>query len=254
MNKSKHQYNHSVVGKPEKLEPNSKFIKGKKKHSRRQTELINMNKSNEAYNYGDSATNDIFGGRTGNRRRMNVNFERTLDFIGIGNNQGASHLGFNNASAGLSGLFRTMNAIGPSNHNFASAAEAMGGEFNSGLGRSNSIFGRPRNQNQSFHARHSSVSVVKQAGQHFDTEIDAQFNALEESKQNRVGNTYDERSHKRGVSMYSTFDQTKNQTTRRKNNMSFNFGGNPFHFRRTISKVPSFMERKKLSRQLSIQK
>jgi len=39
---------------------------------------------------------------------------------------------------------------------------------------------------------------------------------------------------------------------RRTNSMSFNITGRTFHFRRTISKVPSFMDRKKLSRQLSI--
>ena len=63
--------------------------------------------------------------------------------------------------------------------------------------------------------------------------------------------TFDERNndqnHKRSASMYSSFDQTrlKKQNTLR-NNSSFGFGSS-FHFRRTVSKVPSFMRRQKMS-------
>lgn len=45
----KHQHYNSTVGHSTKLEFNSKYVKGRKKHSRRQSELVGM-----AFDKGDS--------------------------------------------------------------------------------------------------------------------------------------------------------------------------------------------------------
>ena len=44
------------------------------------------------------------------------------------------------------------------------------------------------------------------------------------------------------------------ENNRRTHSMSFNFNGNPFHFRRTLSKIPQFPTRTKITREMSIQK
>lgn len=171
--------------------------------------------------------------RRGGRRRNISNFNST-------------------AGGGLSGLFRTMNAVSGPNNNFMSAAEAMGDDNIGGLNRSSSIFNRP-SRNNITHIRHSSMNVDKEPGRHFETEVDGKFEGLEEQKVQGV-NTFDQRHQKNSLSMYNTFDAAKNQRNRRTNSMSFNFMGNTFQFRRTISREPTLVNRKKVSRQLSIQK
>lgn len=246
MNKNKHQYNHSMTGKPERLDCGSKYIKGRNKHVRRKTEMAENAKNN---NEGGSAKmsfnaiGDSFAGRRDGRRRQNVNFERTLDFIGISNtSQQNNVLGFGAPGGGLSGLFKTMNNPTNPSNNFTSAAEAMGGDFGGGLKRTNSIFQRPSFENQSFHLRHNSVGNTKKNIRHFETETGGKLDALEESKV-PVGQTFDERVNKNQMSIYNSYDANRGEK-RRTHSMSFNFKGNPFHFRRTLSKIPEFMDRK----------
>lgn len=262
MHKTKHQHTNSVSSKRPRLECSSKHVKRKNKHSRTKSELIG---SQNAVKYDNSppdpftSNDNAFGMNMGARRgvRMpNVNLERTLDFIGMGssNQQNNNVFGLNASNSNISGLFRTLNnSSNQINNNFASAAEAMGGELGVGLQRSSSIFTRPFGQSNSFHNRHNSVTYSKRHGRHFETEIDDHLEGLEENKISS-GKTFDERHAPANFSIYNSYDVGGNQRDRRTNSMSFNFGGGSFHFRRTISRVPAFMERKKLSRQLSIQK
>lgn len=211
-------------------------------------------------NIDNSASNNIFGKTLNNRRRLNVNLERTLDFIGIGSNLQANNtIGGNNPN--LLGLSRTLHASSMFGSNkYQSAAMAMESDVHAGIGRQNSIFGLPNRQNSTFHARHNSEDIKKtDPDQNLEGLGDSKFESFDgpTSFNKRLGKTFDERAHKRSVSMYSTYDQSKimqQNTLKNNNNSSFSFASSTFHFRRTVSKVPSFMRRQKLSRQLSIQK
>jgi hypothetical protein len=251
MHKSKHHHNNSVSDKRPRLEYSSKHVKGKHKHSRRKTELVGMVKASSEIEGQDpnKAKTDVFGSRTFHRRgvrRHNFNIERTLDFIGIGSSNQQNNPQNDAANSGFAELFRTINN-NPNNQNsnFISAAEAMG----SGLQRSNSIFAMPFSQ--SFHNRHNSVTVAKNQSRRFETEIQNKVEELEENKL-PMGNTFDMSNRGNNQLFFNTFDNPNSVKNRRRNSMAFNMNGNTFHFRRTISKIPSFIDRKKMGKQLSI--
>lgn len=89
---------------------------------------------------------------------------------------------------------------------------------------------------------------------HFETEGEAKVEGLEESKI-PAGRTFDARNEiKQSMSINESFDARKRENNRRTHSMSFNFNGNPFHFRRTLSKPPQVPTRTKLAREMSIQK
>lgn len=251
MHKPKHQHNNSVSDKRPRLEYSSKHVKGKHKHSRRKTELAGMVKASSDIGGQDSnnAKTDAFGSRTFHRRgvrRHNFNIERTLDFIGIGISNQQNNAQNDVPNAGFAELFRTMNNNSNNqNNNFISAAEAMG----SGLQRSNSIFTKPFSQ--SFHTRHNSVTIAKNQSRRFETEIENKVEELEENKL-PMGSTFDMSNRGNNQLFFNTFDNPNSVKNRRTNSMAFNMNGNTFHFRRTVSKIPSFMERKKMGKQLSI--
>lgn len=260
MQKGKHQHSKSLSNNKSKIEYSSKHVK-KQKHSRKRTELVGMTKANANENVASGLTKsntNAFDTNNGNLRgirRNNVSMERTFDIFGMANNQNPSNvLNFNATGNGLSNFFRTMN--GPASaqkSNFVSAAQAMGGDIENGVGRTSSIFARPFGITRSFHARHNSENITKVPSRHFETEIEEKSNGLEENKF-QPGNTFDERVKGNGLNFNQTLDIQRTIKNRRTNSVSFNFGGNPFHFRRTLSKVPTFMDRKKVTRQLSIQK
>lgn len=195
------------------------MIKGKKTHTRRHTEFntkANPN-NNDTNTFDNSVSNEIFGRAVNARRRLNVNFEKTMDFLGISNNNHANNtMGGNNQSPGAAVLFRTLHANSIfGNQNYQSAEMAMEGDSYSGGFSRSSFFGIPRRQNSTFHSRHASVTVNKTVGKHFDTEGESQFNGLEENKESskKGGMTFDERNkdqnHKRSSSMFSSFDQSR---------------------------------------------
>ena len=166
MHKTKHQYNHSMTGKPERIDYGSKYVKGKNKHVRRKTELTDFEKANVDNNPNPkspiNAFENSFSKGRDLRRQPNISLERTLDFIGMGeSNQQNTILGVTGSNAHLSGLFKTMNNQNLASNNFATAAEAMGTQYGSNGRRTNSIFQRPTFDNRTFHTRHNSVGVSK---------------------------------------------------------------------------------------------
>lgn len=189
-----------------------------------------------------------------NNRRNNISFDRTFDFFGFGNSaQPNNILNINNSNNnGLSGLFKTMNAVQDKSNNFNSAAEAMGMDFGGALQKPNSIFGRSiGGLTASFHNRHNSASIDKKV-KYFETEIDGKLDSLENSKLPDQ-QTFDERRRKQEMTINNTMDIPKrSNTSRRTNSMAFNLASNPFHFRRTISRIPTNTDRKKMSSQLSM--
>ena len=233
----------------------------KKSHNRRKTEITGAGKVEDLPNFDNTTSHDAFEKTAGgaNRRRLNVNFERTMDFFGMGNNN-TNNFNATGQSPGMGALFKTLHdqtVLG--NQNFQSAAMAMEGDSHAGFSRTGtSLFGIPRKQHSSFHSRHNSAAMGKQAGKHFDTDGDGKFSALDApNSQLRAGKTFDERNHKRSTSMYETFDQNRlmKQNTLKANNLnsSFDMSGT-FKFRRTVARIPSFMKRQKISRTHSIQK
>lgn len=189
-----------------------------------------------------------------NNRRNNISFDRTFDFFGFGgSSQQNNILNINTSNNnGLSGLFKTMNVGPDKSNNFNSAAEAMGMEIGGGLQRSNSIFGRSIGGITAyFHNRHNSANIDKKE-KYFETEVDGKLDPLDSNKLPNQ-QTFDERRRKQEMTMNNTMDiPNKHNTSRRTNSMAFNLANNPFHFRRTISRIPTNTDRKKLSRQLSI--
>ena len=194
MHKSKHQYTHSMTGKPERIDYGSKYVKSKNKHIRRKTELTDNEKANFDNNPNPrspiNAFENAFANRRDGRRQPNISIERTLDFIGIGgSNQANNIFGVTGGNAHLSGLFRTMNTGNPPGNNYTSAAEAMGMQFGSSVRRTNSIFQRPTFDNRTFHTRHNSVGINNKQNNHFETEVEAKVEGLEENKV-QVGRTF----------------------------------------------------------------
>jgi len=279
MQKSNHQRNYSASNKRPKLEFNSKHVKGKNKHARRQTELTGMAKTNQdgVINDGISPKPDAFienslHNRT--KRRPNFNFEKTLDFIGIGgtNMQNSQTNEANLNNNGFSEYFRTMNVnLNQQNNNFSTAAEAMGIDGSAGLQKSNSISNYLKNNvthrhhptssmlprtgtfDQKSHSRHNSASISK-SRKKFETEIEHKGEDFEAGGM-KFGQTFDEGNRHRNMPIYNSYDNSEmRHTNQRNNSISFNFKGNPFYFRRTISKIPTFMDRQKLTRQMSISK
>jgi hypothetical protein len=181
-------------------------------------------------------------------RRHNISFDKTFDFFGFGGTVQQNNINTNNAN---NGLLSTMNVPQDKSKMFVSAAEAMGMDNAPEPQKSNSIFGRSfGGLTASFHNRHNSASTGKTV-KHFETEVDGRFDSLEQRAS--PGHTFDERKRREGMSMDITMDVPDKQTaSRRTNSVSFNFGGNPFHFRRTISRGPNNTDRKHTSRQLSV--
>lgn len=164
------------------------MIKGKKTHSRRHTEFTTkgMPYNNDTNSFDNSVSNEIFGRNANAKGRLNINFEKTMDFLGISNNQASNTMGGNNQSNNAAGIFRTLHANSIfGNQNYQSAEMAMEGDsYSGGLSRS-SFFGIPRRQQTTFHSRHGSVTVNKTVGKHFDTDGESQFNGLEDSKDSK---------------------------------------------------------------------